>query len=102
MIANNWDEANEMLLALSKCSGCIHFKVTDLFNSSCSRINRAVHHNDMCECFSSNNKKTKYQINKLVQMLGEYDGMNDFIRQLNYHEANGTENKFLYEKIHNT
>lgn len=94
-LANNYDEANDLLLSLSKCKYCNHFVSTDLFQSSCKRINRTVSHDDMCECFETKDKIIKYRINKCVRMCGDFSGLSDFFREWNYHEENGTEDEFL-------
>ena len=48
-----------------------------------------------CECFYARSKNVKYWIDKLVAIAMDFDGTNDFMRQLNYHQNNGTDAEFL-------
>lgn len=102
-IANNEQEAWSMIDKLDTCVNCVHFLQKDLFESVCTphyENERAfmVDHDNKCECFQAKDKKVEYQINKLVEMALEYNGQNDFMRQLAYHEQNGTAHDFLGHK----
>ena len=99
-LANNEKEAWEMIDKLDVCANCIHFNVKNLFESVCMPHFENSHefnvsHDSKCECFQAKDKQVEYHINKLVEMALEFNGQNDFMRQLRYHEENGTEDEFL-------
>lgn len=86
-----WDQINEIDI----CSNCIHFKRKDLFAGECCYLGGQVNNDEKCEEWYAADKRLNYWVNKLVEMAMEYSGENDFYRQLAYHEANGTAEKFL-------
>ena len=98
-IAYNERDAWAQIDELDRCRNCRHVIGRDLFGNICENPEGGssfhVDDEDTCECFTAKDKKATYWINKLVEMAMEYSGENDFFRQLTYHEANGTADKFL-------
>jgi hypothetical protein len=92
-------DADDMMWVLSRCRFCVHFKQADLFRGFCHCSEYAkpfpVGTHEGCEAFHGKEKKIEHWINRLVQISLDCDGQNDFFRQLNYHEQNGTAEQFL-------
>lgn len=98
-ITSNPNEAWSMIDKLSECRNCINFS-KNLFEFRCSNPEgeksfELSSDNSTCECFYAREKKVKYWIDKLVTMAMDFDGQNDFYRQLNYHQNKGTDLEFL-------
>lgn len=91
-----WAQINE----LDRCINCVHLVDKDLFGGTCigpeSGFRFRAENNEGCECFRAADKKVKYWISKLVWMALEYNGNNDFMRQLAYHQSKGTDHQFLF------
>lgn len=94
-IAYNEQDAWDQITEIDICSNCTHFKRQDLFTGECSYLGGPVSNDEKCEEFYAFEKRLNYWIDKLVEMAMEYSGENDFFRQLQYHETNGTEHEFL-------
>lgn len=95
-IASSESDAWEQIDELAQCHRCIHYNKPDLFGCGwCQRLTREVSCDNVCECFYARLKKDNYWIHKLVAMALDYSGGSDFFRRLDYHEANGTADKFL-------
>ena len=94
-IAYNEQDAWDQIDQITTCSSCIHFARSDLFTGSCVRLGGSVGNGERCEEFYSSSKKESYWIDKLVEMAQEFSGQNDFFRQLDFHEKNGTIDQFL-------
>ena len=96
--ADAWAQINE----LDRCSNCRHVIGRDLFGNICENPEGEkpfhVDDHDTCECFAARDKKVTYWISKLVWMALEYNGNNDFMRRLEYHQKNGTDHEFLFGK----
>jgi hypothetical protein len=98
-LTSNPAEAWAMIKKLSECRNCSNFS-RNLFEFRCSNPEgeksfELSSENSSCECFYARSKKVKYWINKLASIAMEYDGINDFMRQLEYHQKNGTDSEFL-------
>lgn len=92
--ADAWTQVEEIAI----CANCVHFKRQDLFRGECGYLGGRVSNDEKCEAFYADSKRMNYWIEKLVGMAMEYSGENDFIRQLAYHQAKGTDHKFLLGK----
>lgn len=99
-LANNEAEAWAQINELDRCINCIHLINRDLFGGTCigpeSGFKSRTENSEGCECFRAADKETAYWIYKLVGMALEYNGNNDFMRRLAYHQANGTDHQFLF------
>lgn len=91
-------EAGEIMDKLDVCRNCANFRRHTLFDGCCSYDPRhpfSVCNDDKCEEFYAADKLVDYWIGKLVQMMLDANGYNDFMRQLAFHEKNGTAEQFL-------
>ena len=98
-LTTNPNEAWEMIDRLSECRNCSNFS-RNLFEFRCSNPEgkksfELSSDKSSCECFNARSKEVKYWIEKLVTIAMDFDGTNDFMRQLNYHQNNGTDAEFL-------
>ena len=98
-LTNNEDEAWAQIEELGRCHNCLHFTQMYLFSGMCGNPEGEepfeVGLNSACECFYAREKKVQYWIDKLVQMAMDANGVSDFNKQLEYHQANGTDYEFL-------
>jgi hypothetical protein len=98
-LTNNEQEACDQISKIDRCSNCANFTQKDLFYGKCSNPEGSepfnVGFDDTCECFYAREKKVRYWIDKLVQMAMDASGVSDFNKQLEYHQANGTDYEFL-------
>jgi hypothetical protein len=92
-------EADDLMWDLGRCGNCWAFKRSDLFGGICTSSEFGtpfpVDINEGCEAFHAQDKVIEHWINRLVQISLDCDGQNDFFRQLDYHERNGTAEQFL-------
>lgn len=93
------EEAWEIINALDECQNCENYTPLSLFHGRCNFPEGGelfeVSCDNCCECFYARDKRINYWMSKLVEMTMEYDGTNDFMRQLNYHQEMGTDLEFL-------
>jgi len=98
-LANNEQEAWEKIEDLTHCCNCVNFIQIDLFKGVCKNPEGEnpfeVGVNSSCECFYAREKRVSYHVDKLVQQAMDYNGVSDFNKQLEYHQANGTDYEFL-------
>jgi hypothetical protein len=92
-------DADAMMFDLGRCGNCWAFRQVDLFGGVCtsSEFEKPfpVGLDEGCEAFRGKDKVIEHWINRLVQISLDVGGENDFFRQLEYHEKNGTAEQFL-------
>ena len=99
-IAYNEQDAWAQIDELDMCINCRHMVNRNLFGGTCLNPEGErpfkVDYNNKCECFMAIEKRIEYWIGKLTEMALEFNGQNDFMRQLAYHQEKGTDHKFLF------
>lgn len=95
-LAVNENDAWDLIDGLALCENCENLSANDLFGGFCRLLKREVDFDQRCEGFHARDKKVEYWINKLVEMAMEFGGDNDIHRKYDYHEKNGSLDKFLH------
>ena len=90
-------EIDQMLTDYSICKTCKYSIQNNLFEWTCTGLGTPWINDGLnsCENHMPKTKIGRYWIDKLCQMSHDCNGLSDFLRELAFHEKNGTENIFL-------
>jgi hypothetical protein len=78
-------EAKKMYQGLGCCKNCVHYKSPNLFGGICEHpelsYSFGVEFDNCCECFYAKEKIMSYWLQKLAEIIMEYNGTNDKVRK---------------------
>jgi hypothetical protein len=99
-IPSSLEDATNIWEKLSICKNCNNYSPNNLFEFTCDNPENSgsitlSNENDTCECFEAKDKKIQYMLNKAITATMEFEGTNDYIRQLDFHFKNATDLEFL-------